>query len=443
MKLRIIPRLRSSRPLRCLQKRYLVTLAIETSCDDTGVAILEKCETKSFLHFHDKVTSDNREHQGVHPIVCLDSHQASLAKLIQRALPSLPIQRAAVAHLNNALLVTDDYGTQIRKKPDFITVTRGPGMMGSLSIGLDTAKGLALAWQVPLLGVNHMQAHALTPRLVSSLQGKFDDPKLPFLSLLVSGGHTMLVHSKSLCDHRILANTSDVAIGDLIDKCARDLLPADILKSSGDVMYGRALEEFAFPHGLDEYNYCANKTRAEELETRMSEYGWGLSPPLANTKGGKKVYSMEYSFTGLGTTVKRLMASRPDMPEIERRHLAREVMRVTFEHLGSRVFLALRFPELQDIDTIVLSGGVASNKFLRVILRKMLDQKNNQHIRLLFPPVALCTDNAAMIAWTGTEMWNAGWRSDLACLPLRKWSIDSSVAEGGILNAPGWFKTGS
>lgn len=441
MRSRIKPRLPSLRRTNCLQTRDLMTLAIETSCDDTSVAILESCETKASLHFHSKVTSDNREHQGVHPIVSLLSHQSNLAKLIKRSLSSLPVQRAATAPLHNALLVTDDHGTQIRKKPDFITVTRGPGMKSNLGTGLDTAKGLAVAWQVPLLGVNHMQAHALTPRLVSALEGKSNEPKFPFLSLLVSGGHTMLVHSKSLCDHGILANTSDIAIGDLIDKCARELLPADLLRSSGDVMYGRVLEAFAFPDGIEGHNYIAHKTRAEEVETKMTEYGWGLSPPLAETKGGQKAFSMEYSFTGLGSAVKRLMVSKPDMPEIERRQLAEEVMRVTFEHLGSRLLLALQLPDLQEIDTIVVSGGVAANRYLKTILRKMLDQKGRQEMRLLFPPGELCTDNAAMIAWAGMEMWNTGWRSDMACLPLRKWSIDTSAECGGILDVDGWLKT--
>lgn len=418
-----------------------MTLAIETSCDDTSVAILETHDTKTSLHFHSKITSDNREHQGVHPIVALDSHQFNLAKLLKSSLSNLPIQRSAVAHLNNALLVTDEHGTQIRKKPDFVTVTRGPGMRASLGVGLNTAKGLAVAWQVPLLGVNHMQAHALTPRLVSALEGNTaGDPKFPFLSLLVSGGHTMLVQSVDLCNHKILANASDIAIGDLIDKCARDLLPAEILENGADVMYGRLLEAFAFPNGKSDHEYVAPQTRAEELECKMSPYGWALTPPLAGTKGGKKVYSMEYALSGLGSAVKRLMTSKPEMPEVERRYLARELMRVAFEHLATRVLMALQTPEMKDIDTLVVSGGVASNDFLKTVLRKMLDQRGHQNMRILFPPPSLCTDNAAMIAWTGIEMWNAGWRSGMGCVALRKWSVDAEAEDGGILGVGGWVK---
>src|SRR5271155_369848 len=160
------------------QRRTLLTLAIETSCDDTSVAVLEKHNHKSKLHFHSKITSDNRAFQGVHPLIALDSHQKNLATLVNTALESLPIQSSAVAHLGNTLLVDHGRGAQLRKKPDFVTVTRGPGMRANLNTGLDTAKGLAVAWQVPLLGVNHMQAHALTPRLVSSLEAEDDSQVL-------------------------------------------------------------------------------------------------------------------------------------------------------------------------------------------------------------------------------------------------------------------------
>jgi len=188
-----------------------------------------------------------------------------------------------------------------------------------------------------------------------------------------------------------------------------------------------------------DHNYAAPETRAEELASKMTEYGWALTPPLAETKGGKKVNSMEYCFSGLGSAIKRLMLSKPEMPEVERKHLAKELMRVAFEHIATRLLMALKLPEMQEINSIVISGGVASNDFLKTILRKTLDQKGHGQMKLLFPPPSLCTDNAAMIAWTGMEMWRAGWRSDLSCLALRKWSIDPAN-DGGILGVSGWVK---
>lgn len=313
-------------------------------------------------------------------------------------------------------------------------------MRASLAAGLDTAKGLAVGWQVPLLGVHHMQAHALTPRLVSALEteSKTSDPEFPFLTLLVSGGHSMLVYSRELCDHKILANTTDIAIGDVIDKCARDILPAHVLNAGGDVMYGPLLEKFAFPNGVDDYNYTPPATREEDLEVKETGYGWTITPPLSTVKGGTKTNSMEFSFSGIGSAVKRYTSGKPEMADEERKVLAREIMRVAFEHLSSRLLLGLQTESLKDINTVVVSGGVASNQYLKYMLRAILDKRGFEHIRVLFPPPSLCTDNAAMIAWTGMEMWEAGWRSNLECLALRKWAVDPEAEDGGIICVGGW-----
>lgn len=425
------------------QRRSLLTLAIETSCDDTSIAVLEKHNHKSKLHFHSKVTSDNRIFQGIHPLVALESHQKNLAALVNTALESLPIQPSAIAHLGNTLLIDHGTGSQLRKKPDFVTVTRGPGMRANLNTGLDTAKGLAVAWQVPLLGVNHMQAHALTPRLVSSLEADHAaiglEPAFPFVSLLASGGHTILVHSRGLCDHRILAETSDIAIGDVIDKCARDILPDSALGKAGSLTYGRLLEDFAFPDASEDYCYVAPATRGQEIEAKDLGYGWSLTPPLSNLHPERKDRLKEFSYSGIGSAVKHIITSRPDMLDVERRMLARETMRVAFEHLASRLLIALQGQELKPVDTVVVSGGVASNQYLKHVLRKNLDRKGFEHIGLTFPPPSLCTDNAAMIAWTGIEMWESGWRSDLEIRSLRKWAIDSADQNGGVLEAVGWI----
>jgi N6-L-threonylcarbamoyladenine synthase len=426
------------------QYRTLLTLAIETSCDDTSVAILEKTQNNATLHFHEKVTSDNRIYQGIHPLIALESHQKSLAKLVQTALQSLPIQRSATVHVGTGLLVHDGAVGNLRKKPDFITVTRGPGMRSSLNTGLETAKGLAVAWQVPMLGVNHMQAHALTPRLVSALEGKDGDavsPEFPFLTLLVSGGHTMLVHSRALCDHQILAKTSDLAIGDVLDKAARDILPPDILDGGKNVMYGRLLESFAFPNGAEDFHYAPPATKKEQMQMRETEFGWAIKPPLSVSMSGvSKADLMEYSFSGVGSSARNILRTRSDMDVAERRCLGRETMRIAFEHLVSRLLLTLQDPGMQKVSTVVVSGGVASNQYLKHILRAILDKRGFEDIKVVFPPPSLCTDNAAMIAWTGMEMWEAGWETDLGVLTRHKWSIDADAEDGGILGADGWTR---
>lgn len=244
-------------------------------------------------------------------------------------------------------------------------------MRSSLATGLDTAKGLAVAWQIPLVAVNHMQAHALTPRLVSALSGSSPNaaPAFPFLSLLVSGGHTLLVHSRELTDHAVLATTTDIAIGDCIDKIARLVLPPDVLKEGGEIMYGRHLERFAFPNGSADHNYTAPTTRGEEIARKTTKWGWALVPPLAETRSGSKSKAMEFTFSGLGSAVKRICEGKQDIDDEERRELARECMKTAFEHLASRVGWALR--DLKEkrsgIGTLVISGGVASNEFLRTV----------------------------------------------------------------------------
>ena len=244
-------------------------------------------------------------------------------------------------------------------------------MRSSLTTGLDTAKGLAVAWQIPLVGVNHMQAHALTPRLVSALAGSSTNaaPAFPFLSLLVSGGHTLLVHSRALTDHAILATTTDIAIGDCIDKIARVVIPPDVLREGGGIMYGRHLERFAFPNGPADYSYIAPTTRAGEIARTISRWGWTLGPPLAETRSGSKSKAMEFTFSGLGSAVKRICEGKIEMEEDERRELAKESMRLAFEHLASRVGWALRHLAQNGaaVGRLVVSGGVASNAFLRTV----------------------------------------------------------------------------
>ncbi|GJC80161.1 tRNA N6-adenosine threonylcarbamoyltransferase, mitochondrial [Colletotrichum liriopes] len=448
-------------------RRTLLTLAIETSCDDTCVAVLSKSpgpRGRGTLHFNRKVTSDSTAYGGVYPPVALRSHDAHLAPLVAEALASLPPveEHPGGGGGGGGGGVITVAGVP-RQKPTFVTVTRGPGMSANLASGLATAKGLAAAWQVPLLAVNHMQAHALTPRLVSALDRSPPAPsspirpEYPFLTLLVSGGHTQLVHSRSLADHRVLAASADVAVGDALDKAARHILPHDMLASHGDVMYGALLERFAFPDSFPassssssssssspprghDYEYSPPLRRVDEIATYASPYAWTLTPPLAASR------ALSYSFAGLGSQIHKIASSRAGgddaMPLEERRCLARAAMRLLFEHLASRVLLAFAArPELGDaVRTLVVSGGVASNRFLMHVLRRTLDARGFAHVELTAPPPALCTDNAAMIAWTGMEMYEAGWESALSVRPERKWSIDPASDEGGILGLGGWVR---
>ncbi|KXL50270.1 hypothetical protein M433DRAFT_61465 [Acidomyces richmondensis BFW] len=458
-------------------KRLLNVLAIETSCDDTSVALVQhethqQCHAQSKtewqaeslrVKFHQKVTANNEAYTGIHPLVALESHRRNLAPLIQNALEEHP----------DCIPERNSCGRCV----DLIAVTRGPGMRSNLAVGIDTAKGMATAWRVPLIGVHHMQAHALTPRLVTAMKnnaifyknkGHAKDgedtammemePRFPFLSVLVSGGHTMLIDSSDLTEHAVVAETQDIAMGDCLDKAARVILPPSLLKPP----FGQALENFAFKTDIeslsdhDEYGYTPPLRRQEELERRPSKWGWSLAPPLAESKGGEKSSRrMVYSFAGLLSAVERYMKFKvsPDgtvsqefrrAEEIslqERQDMAREVQRVAFEHLASRILLFL-----SDVgkgwkgNTIVVSGGVASNYFLRHVLRGILDVRGYKHVKLSFPPVHLCTDNALMIAWAAIEMYQAGYTSSLDIEPIRKWHMDAKSEGGGILGVEGWIK---
>lgn len=451
--LRVLTRTR--RPIRphvlATKHRTLLTLAIETSCDDTSVAIVQKHKDASAtLRFHKKVTANTAAYNGIHPVVALESHQSSLALLIQEALTHLP--SATVDSDPRRTLYHDDTS---RVKPDFVSATRGPGMRSNLSVGLDAGKALAVAWNIPVLGVHHMQAHALTPRLVSALNSSpAAGPDFPFLSALVSGGHSMLIESTGLTDHKILATTGDIALGDCLDKAARAILPPHLTVPP----YGRALEQFAFPAGASDYNYTAPAKRDLELARRTTKWGWGLGAPLAESKNGSSSRKMVYSFSGLLSSIERFVKyefdhtthtiskrlRRPDqLSEGERRDMAREVMRVAFEHLASRIILhlsALPRGEAAKVKSVVVSGGVAANAFLRHVMRAFLDVRGFGHVELCFPPVELCTDNAAMIGWAGIEMWEAGWRSSLEVRPIKTWSMDPRASDGGILGVEGWLK---
>ncbi|KAL3964330.1 hypothetical protein ACCO45_001334 [Purpureocillium lilacinum] len=468
--------------------RTLLTLAIETSCDDTAVAVLSRCRAtgRAALLFNERVSSDNRAFRGVNPVVAVQGHNASLGPLVRRALAALPdavddgstttTATATVEAATKRSGRTVDVDGRKKALPDFVSVTRGPGIMANLAVGLNVAKGLAVAWGVPLLAVHHMQAHALTPRLVGALgmdmamggsgsgnrvsssnfspapnesskttaiggdsgsSGTGAAPDFPFLSLLVSGGHTQLVHSASLTDHRIVATTGDIAIGNLLDQTARVILPEDVLEASPDVMYGRLLDAFAFPllpataTTTHEAFFRPAASRADEIADVPSGYDWTVPLPFRNSR------RLAYSFSSIHTHVHRVAAQRgPHMDLAERRALARHTLRAAFQHLASRLVLALEDrPELLMGDggsgksngshndggtttTLVVAGGVASNRFLAHVLRTTLAARG-------FP-----------------GMYEAGWRSDLSACPIGKWPMDPSVGPG-ILGVDGWLKDGA
>lgn len=298
-----------------------------------------------------------------------------------------------------------------------------------------------------------MQAHALTPMMEAAMARGAqnppkpeDDPKFPFLTLLISGKHTMLVHTKSNTDHRILATADTIALGDMLDKCARDILPASLIPTDPDaaVVYPKLMEQFVASEPKVQA-YAPSETEIKIPEVYISaQHGWTLPPP--NRTATK---ALQFDFTGFGGHVRKIMQQRlasevdssnsndndnsnvMDIPE--RKELAVQTMKLAFEHVVRKVVLALRtVPDLiaDPPSTLILSGGVASNLFLRRVAETTLRARGFGDIKVLAPAVRYCTDNAPMIAFAGAQMYEQeGWTTELEFAPKVKWSIEEILSD--------------
>lgn len=216
-------------------------------------------------------------------------------------------------------------------------------------------------------------------------------------------------------------------------------------------MYGSLLEKFVFPNGPADFaDYVPPRNRGEEVVKRKSQWGWSVTTPFANTR------ALQLSFSSIASMAGKILQKRDrdgqDIETDERIGLGKEVMRVCFEHLASRTVIALEELRLRQsghggdgdgdegIKTLVVSGGVAANKFLMTVLRSFLDVRGFEDVDIVAPPVYLCTDNAAMIGWAGIEMFEAGWETDLSVRALRKWTLDAMEEDGGIMGPGGWVE---
>lgn len=200
---------------------------------------------------------------------------------------------------------------------------------------------------------------------------------------------------------------------------------ADRPKRDGAVVYAKEMEIYCkFSPYLQKMlnQYKAPQQRRDEVQVYHSKNNtWGLPPPLRHTR------DMKYDFAGLGGKVRAIMQRNPEMEDAERSELAYQTMRLAFEHIMSRVILALENDEellATPPQSLVISGGVASNTFLRTVAASMLQARGFGHIDVRAPRPQYCTDNAAMIAWAGQKMYQAGWTTDLSFLPQGEWPIE-------------------
>ncbi|BFZ58209.1 Mitochondrial tRNAs modification protein [Savitreella phatthalungensis] len=394
---------------RFLRRPYSI-LGIETSCDDTCVSVLSFNASEKGgrpkIAFERIIRSLdlNEMHGGIHPLVALESHKRNITQLINDA----------IMHCSRSKL---GLGA--------IACTQGPGMRRSLEVGIDAAQTCSARLGVPLIGVHHMQAHALTPRLLNDEKS----PEFPYLSLLVSGGHTLLVHSQAVADHRILATTRDIAIGDMIDKVAR------LLNVSWQgQMPGAALESWCRDASASE-NEKAYIPLSASIDRAHLAHRFTLTRPLHAKLNidGQRHERMGFSFSGLGTQVERILRRNGDLTAVERIALGGEAMRHAFEHAAVKVVSALKaepavdartcerltYPSgMEKCNALVVSGGVARNMYLRQILRQHLEAAGFARIPIICPPLELCSDNATMIAWAAFEMMREGLAEGVHCRSL-------------------------
>ncbi|MBV1706423.1 MAG: tRNA (adenosine(37)-N6)-threonylcarbamoyltransferase complex transferase subunit TsaD [Hyphomicrobiales bacterium] len=341
----------------------MLVLGIETTCDETAAAIVRSRPGGGGEILANEVMSQIALHAsygGVVPEIAARAHVEYLDHLIRRALKTADVR------------LTD---------LDGLAAAAGPGLIGGVLVGLTTGKMLSLASRKPLIAINHLEAHALTARLTDALE-------FPYLALLVSGGHSQLLAVRGVGDYLRLGSTVDDAAGEAFDKVAKLLG----LGYPGGPMIERAAAtgdplRFALPR-----------------------------PMLGRPKA-------DFSFSGLKTAV-RLEVERagPLTPAIVN-DLAASFQAAMVDVMVDRTRVAMRaFREACGHPAaLVLAGGVAANGAIRGAMLRLATETG---VRPVFPPLALCTDNGAMIAWAGIERLRLGMVDDLSTPARQRWPLD-------------------
>lgn len=340
----------------------MLVLGIETSCDETAAAVV------SDGYVGDRIRSnlvfsqldEHRLYGGVVPEIAARSHLERIDGLVEQALVEAGIDF-------NAL--------------DAVAATTGPGLIGGVMVGMMTAKAIAAVRNKPFIAVNHLEGHALTARLTEEVE-------FPYLLLLVSGGHCQLLAVEDVGRYRRYGSTIDDAVGEAFDKTAKLL----------DLGYpgGPAVEQHA-KHG--------------------DPARFPLPRPMLGRPGS------DFSFSGLKTAVRLALEKLEQPTAADKADLAASFQASVAAVMADRTAHALdRFrKETGRSGPLVIAGGVAANSALRSVLARLAEERGTQ---LIAPPVALCTDNAAMIAWAGLERFRRG-ADDALDFPARpRWPLD-------------------
>ena len=331
-------------------------LGLESSCDETAASIVRSDRT-ILSHALAGQEDHHRAFGGVVPEIAARAHSELMMPLVETAL------------MDAGLTLAD---------MDAIAATAGPGLIGGVMVGLVTAKALAMASGKPLIAVNHLEGHALSPRLIDA------ELDFPYLLLLVSGGHCQLLRVNGVGDYNRLATTIDDAVGEAFDKTAKIL-------------------GLGFPGG--------------PAVERAAKLGDAKAVPLPRPlKGADEPH---FSFAGLKSAVVR--AHQAGLYRIE--DIAASFQAAVVDCLQDRLEYSLS--RMERVPSLVVAGGVAANMAIREMLEKVAAQHD---MRFVAPPLWLCTDNGAMIAWAGAERFAAGLIDGLDFVAKPRWPLDADAA---------------
>ena len=329
-------------------------LGIETSCDETGVAVYDDHQGLMADLVYSQVAL-HAEYGGVVPELASRDH-------IRKTLPMI----------NEALALSHSTQADI----DAIAYTAGPGLVGALLVGASIAKSLAFAWQIPAIGIHHMEGHLLAP-LMSA-----DKPNYPFLALLVSGGHTQLMSCQALGQYELLGESLDDAAGEAFDKVAKMLgLP--------------------YPGG----------PAIEALARQGKRARFRFPRPMTDRPG------LDFSFSGLKTFTMNTLRKLDSPTDQDRADIALAFQTAVTETVKIKCRRAV---EQTGLTQMVIAGGVSANQALRQSLEALTRETG---CRVYYPELKLCTDNGAMIAYAGLQHLQKGHSEDLAIHVRPRWPM--------------------
>jgi N6-L-threonylcarbamoyladenine synthase len=353
-------------------EKKVTFLGIETSCDETAAAIVKNNSDGTGEILSNIVSSQVEEHREFGGIVPELAARAHVEKI------EFVVQKA-IEESNLDL-----------ENLDGIAATAGPGLIVCLTVGLNAGKAIAGSLKKPFIAVNHLEGHALSPKINNKIE-------FPYLLLLISGGHTQFLEVNGVNNYKRLGTTIDDALGEAFDKTAK-------------------LLGIEFPGG----------PKIEEW-AKKGDGGYFKLPKPILKKGGCNL-----SFAGLKTAV--LRTSKKLKNEKEKYHLAASFQKTINEILYEKTKIAMEEflkNKKNKQNTFVIAGGVAANLSIRENLSKLAKEKNFTSI---FPPINLCTDNAAMIAWAGIERYKINLIDNLEFPSKARWPLDSSAP---FLKGPG------